>query len=241
MKENQYNEYEVLKKAKEGDSEALSLLIKRNTPLIYSLLKRYHFQKSEEEDLFASARLGLIKAINNFNLSLGFEFSTYAVPMILGEIRKYFRDGKLVSISRVAKDNLKKILSIENLNVYNVSLEEIASLTHLSKEEVLEALETNVKMTSLDESMFDDEPITLLDTISDDREETIEYYDLHEAIKSLNKKEQLFIELRYYNGYSQMEIASRLFMSQVQVSRLEKKILSSLKAYIINQSSHNKV
>ena len=89
MKEKQYNEKEVLKKAKEGDEESLIYLIERHTPLIYSLLKRYHYQKSEEEDLFASARLGLIKAINKFNLDLGFEFSTYAVPMILGEIRNF--------------------------------------------------------------------------------------------------------------------------------------------------------
>ncbi len=241
MKENQYNEFEVLKKAKEGDEEALLFILKRNTPLIYSLLKRYHYQKNDEEDLFASARFGLIKAINKFDASLGFEFSTYAVHLILGEIRKYFRDGRLVSISRGAKENFKKIQSVINENIDKVSLQEIVNLTNLSKEEVIEALETNVKITSLNDTIYDSDQLTLLDTISDNRVDNIEYYDLHEAINSLNKKEQLFLELRYYDGLSQQEIASRFFMSQVQVSRLEKKILSSLKEYINTKTSHNKV
>ncbi len=241
MKENQYNEYEVLKKAKEGDDESLTYLISRHTPLIYSLLKRYHYEKSDEEDLLASARLGLIKAINNFNLDLGFEFSTYAVPLILGEIRKYFRDGKLVSVSRGAKENLKKILSIENIDLYSLSILEISQLTSLSKEEVIEALETNVKITSLDAPIDDNGEITLLDTISLDEKVDPEIYDLKEAINSLNKKEKLFIELRFYDGLTQGEIAERFFTSQVQISRLEKKILLKLKEYILHNPSHTKV
>ncbi len=241
MKENQYNEYEVLKKAKEGDDESLNYLISRHTPLIYSLLKRYHYEKSDEEDLLASARLGLIKAINNFNLDLGFEFSTYAVPLILGEIRKYFRDGKLVSVSRGAKENLKKILSVENIDLYSLSIAEISQLTSLSKEEVIEALETNVRITSLDAPIDDNGEITLLDTISLDEKIDPEIYDLKEAINSLNKKEKLFIELRFYDGLTQGEIAERFFTSQVQISRLEKKILSKLKEYILHNPSHTKV
>lgn len=241
MKEKKYNEKEVLQKAKAGDDKALTYLYNRHIPLIRSLLKRYHYNKNEEEDLLSAARLGLMKAINKFDTDLGFEFSTYAVPLILGEIRKYFRDGKLISVSRVAKDNLKKILSVVDLNIKTLSLNEIATMSNLSKEEVLEALETNVKISSLDAPLDEDGDITLLDTISAESSSDLEYYDLQNAINSLTKKEQLFIQLRFFDGLSQQEIALRFFTSQVQVSRLEKKILSALKKYIIEHTSHNKV
>lgn len=237
MKEKLYNEYEVLQKAKEGDEKAITYLISLHTPLIYSLLKRYHYPKSDEEDIFASARLGLIKAINNFDMSYGFEFSTYAVPLILGEIRKYFRDGKLIAVSRIGKDNLKKILANEEIDIAKLSIKEIALLSNLSNEEVIEALETNSLITSLDTPLDENGDITLLDTISDENITNLDIIDLQEAIKTLTKKEQLFIELRFYEGLSQQEIAQRFFTSQVQISRLEKRILSSLKEYIIKHTS----
>ena len=111
----------------------------------------------------------------------------------------------------------------------------------MSQEEVIEALETNIRYTSLDAPLDDNNEITLLDTISNGENQEFEYYDLKEAISNLNKKEQLFVQLRFFDGLSQQEIATRFFTSQVQVSRMEKKILSCLKQYIIEHTSHNKV
>ncbi len=241
MKKREFDSNELLKKAQKGDEKSFTLLLKMHAPLVQSLLNRYTIRFEEAEDLKSAATMGLIKAIQGFNLSLGFEFSTYAVPLILGEIRKYFRDNKLLSPTRSARENYHKILSLHEENIFSLSLEEIAQKTSLSKEEVLEAFESNGKLTSLDEAVDEEENLTLLDMIGENDVSEKDYYDLKEAIQCLSKKEQLFIEMRFFQGRSQKEVAERFFMSQVQVSRFEKKILLSLKENILHLPSHTNV
>lgn len=228
VKEKKYNSKEVYTLAKNGDENAKLYLINLHKPLIYSLLKRYKINDQEKEDLFSCAQLGLINAINRYDSSYNTEFSTYAVPLILGEIKKYFRDNNLISISRTILENHKKIVDLEKQNIEkSPSIEEISLKLNLSKEEVIEALEANTFCYSLDSPIDDSNDITLLDTFSSN--EIKKDMDLILALDKLTSKEKLIINLRYYDGLSQNEVASRLHVNQVYISRIEKKILEKLK------------
>ena len=166
--------------------------------------------------------------INRYDSSYNTEFSTYAVPLILGEIKKYFRDNNLISISRTILENHKKIVDLEKQNIEkSPSIEEISLKLNLSKEEVIEALEANTFCYSLDSPIDDSNDITLLDTFSSN--EIKKDMDLILALDKLTSKEKLIINLRYYDGLSQNEVASRLHVNQVYISRIEKKILEKLK------------
>ncbi len=228
VKEKKYNLKEVYILAKNGDENAKLYLINLHKPLIYSLLKRYKINDQEKEDLFSCAQIGLINAINRYDSSFNTEFSTYAVPLILGEIKKYFRDNNLISISRTILENHKKIVDLEKQNIEkSPSIEEISLKLNLSKEEVIEALEANTFCYSLDSPLDDSNDITLLDTFSSN--EIKKDMDLILALDKLTSKEKLIINLRYYDGLSQNEVASRLHVNQVYISRIEKKILEKLK------------
>lgn len=232
-KEKEYNLKEVYKEAKNGDENAKIYLLNYHKPLVISLLKKYKINDSEREDLLSCANMGLIKAINKYDESYNTEFSTYAVPLILGEIRKYYRDNGLVSVSRSIKDNYKRIMQYENSIDYSPTIEELCNKLSLTKEEVLEALESNYVCYSLDSKMKENDDITYLDTIADIQDN--KDIDLYNAISKLDKIERMIVQLRYFDGLTQKDVASRLYMSQVQVSRLEKKILQKIKIEYIKQ------
>ena len=210
-------------------------LIKQNTKLIYSLMNRFKYSKYEKEDLFSCAKIGLIKASQNFDPSFNCLFSTYAVPLILGEIKKYFRDNSSLHISRSLKDLYREINKAQEIlemkNQREVTLQDIALHLNVSLEDVILALDANNQVSSLDAYLTHDETITLLDTISSNNNDEL-IRDLNLALDKLDKKERLLIELRYFEGFTQQEVAQRLYMSQVQVSRLEKKILEKLKVIL---------
>lgn len=232
-KEKEYNLKEVYKKAKNGDESAKVYLLNYHKPLVISLLKKYRICNSEKEDLLSCANMGLIKAINKYDESYNTEFSTYAVPLILGEIRKYYRDNGIISVSRSIKENYKKIIQYENSKDYSPTIEELCLHLNMSKEDILEALESNYTCFSLDSKMKDNDDITYLDAIADIQDN--KDIDLYNAINKLDKIERMIIELRYFDGLTQKDVASRLYMSQVQVSRLEKKILQKIKIEYIKQ------
>lgn len=215
--------------------KALEQLISQNTKLIYSLMNRFKYNKYEKEDLFSCAKIGLIKASKNFNTSFNCLFSTYAVPLILGEIKKYFRENSSLHISRSIKDLYREINKaqeiLESEKQREITLQEIASFLNVSLEDVLIAYEANNQVCSLDSYLNNDESISLMDTISCNDNHEIKR-DLSLAIDKLDKKERIIIELRYFQGYTQFEVAQRLYMSQVQISRLEKKILEKLKVLL---------
>lgn len=222
---------ELCSLAQNGDEKAMYELIDQNQKLIYSLLNKFKISLMEREDVYSCAKLGLIKAIQNYDNSKGTMFSTYAVPMILGEIKRYFRDNQALHVSRSFRKLyvrcLKKQEELESKYQRNVSLNEIAEILDVSFEDILMAYESHFNNLSLDAPIRNDDDNSLGDIISINDDEIKR--DLNLALSTLNKKEQLIIRMRYFDGLTQQEVASRLFVSQVQVSRLEKMILEKLR------------
>ena len=224
---------QLCKEIQANKASSLEILIKQNTNLIYSLMKRFNYSIDEKDDIFSCAKYGLIKASKNFNSSFNCVFTTYAVPLILGEIKKYFRDNSSLHVSRGYKDLYKEILKAQEILEKDnkiVSLQEISNYLHVSYEDVLLSYEAHYSISSLDASIGEDD-ICLGDMISSE-DNLIDNCSLNLALQKLDKKERLLIQLRYFDGYTQNEVAQRLFISQVQVSRLEKKILEKLKINI---------
>lgn len=188
---------------------------------------------------FKSAAIGLLKAVDKFNLDFDVKFSTYAVPMIIGEIQRFLRDDGTVKVSRSLKETANKVRKTKDELSKKLgrlpTIGEIAEELDLTPEEIVFAQEANRSPSSIHETVFenDGDPITLMDQISDDTED--QWFDriaLKEAIRHLNAREQLIVYLRYYKDQTQSEVAERLGISQVQVSRLEKKILKTMKDQI---------
>lgn len=224
----------LLKKAQSGDDQALTAIYLANKNLIYALLKRFHYREDEVEDLVSVASMGLIKAIQNYDTAYQVQFSTYAVPLILGEIRRYFRDQSSLKVSRSLKELAGRISEFSTAfrqeQQREPNIEDIAAGLEISAENVMLALEASYKPTSLDKSLVADEDLTLKDTLGEDNTKLIDrYLDLDLAMKTLDKKEQLFVHLRYYEGLTQQQIADRLYVNQVYVSRLEKAVLAKMR------------
>ena len=227
---------ELLKKAQEGDKEALEEFYKENQKLVYSLIKRYNIYKYEYEDVLSDANYGLLMAIKKFDFSYEVSFSTYAVPLILGEIKRHFRDSSLLRVSRSKKELYLKvnkgIEELEGLLLRSPTLEEISKHINEPQEEIIEALESNNKVFSLDESIGEENDNSILNNIEDNSLSMIDRVSINLALEKLDKKEKLIITLRYFDGLSQQEVSDRLNYSQVQISRLESKILEKLKTLL---------
>lgn len=225
---------EQLQRAQVGDDQALTAIYLANKNLIYALLKRFHFRDEEADDIVSVASIGLIKAIQNYDTSYNVKFSTYAVPQILGEIRRYFRDQSSLKVSRSLKELAGKISEYQNLfrqeKQKEPTIDDLAEGLSISTDLVMLAVEASYRPTSLDKSLVADEELTLKDTLGEDNSKLIDrYLDLDLAMQSLDKKEQLFVHLRYYEGLTQQEIAARLFTNQVQISRMEKAVLAKMR------------
>ncbi|MGN1343000.1 MAG: sigma-70 family RNA polymerase sigma factor [Traorella sp.] len=223
---------------KTNDEKIKEIFILKNQGLIYSTIKRF-ISKGNKEDLFQIGCIGLMKALNNFDLSKEYQFSTYAIPIILGEIKRSFRDDQSMRISRSIKENyIKMVQSKEKLiQLYQrqPSYEEIALDSKTSIEEVYIAFDAHQYILSMDEEIYesDGKILTLNDQISKDENDLILTMSLSQEIGFLSKREQLILYFRYYLGYKQSEIAIRLHCTQVQVSRIEKQILLKLKNRMI--------
>lgn len=235
-------EKEVLfERIKEGDEEARQKFIKGNLRLVLSVIKRFGNSNENVDDLFQIGCIGLIKAIDNFDSTLNVKFSTYAVPMIIGEIRRFLRDNNAIRVSRSLKDTAyKAIYAKENLmrqTQKEPTIAEVANEIGLSKEDVVYALDAIQSPMSLYEPVYTDGGDTLyvMDQISDkkSREEIwVEHLSLSEAIKRLNEREREIITLRFFEGKTQMEVADLIGISQAQVSRLEKNALKGMRNYL---------
>lgn len=224
-----------------GDRSARQQYIEGNLRLVLSVIKRFSSSNENVDDLFQIGCIGLIKAIDNFDSSLNVKFSTYAVPMIIGEIRRFLRDNNSIRVSRSLKDTAyKAIYAKENLirkNSKEPSLEEIATEIGISKEDIVYALDAIQNPVSLYEPIFTDGGDTLyvMDQISDkkNKEETwVEHLSLSDAMKKLSAREHEIITLRFFEGKTQMEVAEMIGISQAQVSRLEKNALKVMRAYL---------
>lgn len=230
---------ELIKLSQEGDKAARQMMIEANTRLVWSIVQRFASRGADLEDLFQIGCIGLMKSIDKFDLSFDVKFSTYAVPMIIGEIQRFLRDDGMVKVSRSIRELSFKIRHITDdfLKVHERSptISEIAEMLGVSKDEVIVASDALRDPASLHEQMFESEgdSLTLMDQLKDDRSERIfEHIPLKDVISKLGKRDQMIIFMRYYLDCTQSDIAERLGISQVQVSRLEKKILSQLKSWI---------
>lgn len=221
----------LLLKVKEGDMAARETLIDGNLRLVLSIIQRFTNRRENLDDLFQIGCIGLIKAVDNFNTEIEVEFSTYAVPMIVGEIRRYLRDNNSIRVSRSVRDLAYRALQVreqlEGEMDSEPSVEKIAEVLGEKTEAVSRALEAIIEPVSLYETVYNDggDSIYVMDQLSDDRntdEMWLEDIALKEAISKLGEREKKIINLRFYKGKTQMEIAEEIGISQAQVSRLEK-------------------
>ncbi|MCI9138835.1 RNA polymerase sporulation sigma factor SigG [bacterium 1XD42-8] len=224
-----------------GDEKAREDYIKGNLRLVLSVIKRFTSSNENVDDLFQIGCVGLIKAVDNFDSSLNVKFSTYAVPMIIGEIRRFLRDNQSLRVSRSLKDTAyKAIYAREGLtrkNLKEPTMEEVATEIGISKEEIAYALDAIQSPVSLHEPVYTEGGDTLyvMDQISDKKnkeENWIEQLSLSEAMKRLSERENYIITLRFFEGKTQMEVAEEIGISQAQVSRLEKNALKNMKNYL---------
>ena len=221
-----------------GDKEARQKYIEGNLRLVLSVIKRFSSSNENVDDLFQIGCIGLIKAIDNFDSSLNVKFSTYAVPMIIGEIRRFLRDNNTIRVSRSLKDTA--IYAKENLikkNMKEPTINEIATEIGISKEDIVYALDAIQNPMSLYEPIYTDggDALYVMDQISDKKnkeENWVEHLSLSEAMKKLGDREQEIIGLRFFEGKTQMEVADMIGISQAQVSRLEKNALKVMKNYL---------
>ena len=232
---------EQIKRARAGDKLGREQVIKENMALVYSIVKRFIGRGYELEDLAQIGAIGLIKAVDNFNLNFDVKFSTYAVPMITGEIKRFLRDDGMVKVSRSLKENGFRIRrEAERLAGElgrEATLEELSAATELKKEDIVMALEAANEVESLHKTVFQKEgsEISLMDRIPsfvNESEEVVNKLLLQQLLKELEQKERRLIELRYFEEKTQTQVAEILNMNQVQVSRMEKKILKNMRSKI---------
>ena len=225
----------------QGDKEARELYIKGNLRLVLSVIKRFSASNENVDDLFQIGCIGLMKAIDNFDSNLGVKFSTYAVPMIIGEIRRYLRDNNSIRVSRSLRDTAyKAIYAREGLtrkNAKEPTISEIAEEIGISGEDIVFALDAIQSPVSLYDPVYTEGGDTLyvMDQISDKKngeEVWVEHISLTEAMKKLTKREYEIISLRFFEGKTQMEVAEKIGISQAQVSRLEKNALKTMRLYL---------
>lgn len=234
----------LLKQVKEGNkkesAKAREELINGNLRLVLSVIQRFTNRGENLDDLFQVGCIGLIKAIDNFNIALDVRFSTYAVPMIIGEVRRYLRDSNAIRVSRSLRDTAYKAMQVkEDLTSKNnrePTVEEIAKVLDLPKEDVVMALEAIVEPVSLYEPVFSDgnDTIFVMDQVGDKNDDNnwLDEIALKEAIHNLSPREKKILSLRFFQGKTQMEVAQEIGISQAQVSRLEKCSLDKIKNHI---------
>lgn len=234
---------DLIKMAQNGDKEAKDRMISENLGLVHSIVRRFEHRGVEKEELFQIGCIGLIKAIEHFDLSLQLAFSTYAVPMIMGEIRRFLRDDGMVKVSRTLKENGYKIGKARELLMSELGREpnitEIEALTELSREEIVLAMEANREVESIYQPIAgsDGEEMLLLDRIGNtdnlyeepEKEAVLNELLVKQLMELLDERETQVIRLRYFENKTQCEVAKMLGMSQVQVSRLERRILLRLR------------
>ncbi len=241
LKREDYNydkNRELLGLAKDGDNQAMNRLIKMNLPLVSSISKKFLNRGYDYDDIFQIGSIGLIKAMNNFDLTYNVKFSTYAVPMIIGEIKRFLRDDGMIKVSRNVKGLARKIhfykeVLTKELN-RSPTIEELAEYANVDKEEILFAMESSTSLQYLYDTIHQDDgaPVLLIDKLSEkgvDDGNIIERMALKEALTSLDTKARQIIMLRYFKDKTQVQVAKMLGISQVQVSRIEKKVLSQMR------------
>jgi len=229
---------ELLKKVQQGDKIARETFINGNLRLVLSIIKRFYARGENLDDLFQVGCVGLIKAMDNFDMEQNVQFSTYAVPMIIGEIKRYLRDNNSIRVSRSVREIAYKALAIQDRirkeENRDARIEEIAKELKINKEEIAMSLDAIQDPVSLQEPVYNDgtESIYLMDQVKDTKntdEFWVENMTIMQAMKKLNDKEKMIINKRFFDGRTQMEVANEIGISQAQVSRLEKSAIAHIK------------
>ena len=229
---------ELLRRSKEGDKRAREELIAGNLRLVLSVIQKFSGRGENADDLFQVGCIGLIKAIDNFDISQNVRFSTYGVPMIIGEIRRYLRDNSAVRVSRSMRDTAYKVLQAKerliNQNQREPTVEEIAKELGIKRQDVVFAIDAIMEPVSLYEPVYtgSGDAIYVMDQVSDTKntdESWMEQIALTEAISKLSERERHILALRFYAGKTQMEVSAEVGISQAQVSRLEKNAINQIK------------
>ena len=229
---------QLLRRAREGDEQAREDLIAGNLRLVLSVIQRFSNRGENLDDLFQVGCIGLIKAIDNFEVDRGLRLSTYAVPMIIGEVRRYLRDNSAMRVSRSMRDTAYKVLQAKEAymaqNQREPTVDEIAGMLQLRREEVVFALDAIVEPVSLYEPVFSDggDTICVMDQVRDTKntdEHWTERIALKEAVSHLTQREREILDLRFFQGKTQMEVSMEIGISQAQVSRLEKGALLQIR------------
>ena len=229
---------QLLRRAKDGDMHAREQLIEGNLRLVLSVIQRFDKRGESPDDLFQVGCIGLIKAISNFDPDKQVRFSTYGVPMIAGEVRRYLRDNSAIRVSRSIRDVAYKVLQCKEAMTANLgrepSLEEISRALEIPQEDVSQALDAVCAPVSLYDSVYSDggDPLTVMDQVRDTRNTEgnwMEHITLQNAFQALGSREKQILSLRFYDGKTQMEVANHLGISQAQVSRLEKGAIVSMR------------
>ena len=232
---------ELLLKMRNGDTKARETFINGNLRLVLSVIQRFNNRGENVDDLFQVGCIGLMKSIDNFDLTQNVKFSTYAVPMIIGEIRRYLRDNNSIRVSRSLRDVAYKALLVRDKliqeNNKEPTISQIAKELNIPREEVVFALDAIQDPVSLFEPIYHDggDAIYVMDQISDSKnsdDSWLENISIKEAMKKLNDREKLILTLRFFNGRTQMEVADEIGISQAQVSRLEKTALKHMRKYV---------
>ncbi|HIV34671.1 MAG TPA: RNA polymerase sporulation sigma factor SigG [Candidatus Blautia intestinigallinarum] len=232
---------ELFRRIKQGDQQARETYIKGNLRLVLSVIKRFSNSNENADDLFQIGCIGLIKAIDNFDTTLNVKFSTYAVPMIIGEIRRYLRDNNSIRVSRSLRDiAYKAIYAKERIvkeELKEPTIDEIAREIGIEKEMIVYALDAIQNPVSLFEPVYTEggDALYVMDQISDKKnreDHWVEELSLREAMNRLGEREKHIIDLRFYEGKTQMEVAREIGISQAQVSRLEKNALKTMRTYL---------
>lgn len=231
----------LFERLQNGDKVAREDFIRGNLRLVLSVIQRFNNRGEHVDDLFQVGCIGLIKAIDNFDVSHNVKFSTYAVPMIIGEIRRYLRDNNSIRVSRSLRDIAYKALQakerLTNKNSKEPTINELSKELDIPKEDIVFALDAIQDPISLFEPVYHDggDAIYVMDQISDDKnqdENWVEHISLKEAMEKLSERERLILTLRFFEGKTQMEVADEITISQAQVSRLEKSALKHLRKYV---------
>ncbi len=228
------NNRELILLIQNNDEMAKEVFVEKNMGLVYTCMKRFA-NKSNSEDLIQIGCVGLMKALNAFDLSKNLQFSTYAIPIILGEIRRYFRDEGPMRISRSIKENYSKLFHIREeffrMNGYEPSYEDLSQLSGISLEDVYISFDAHQYVHRLDDEIHenDGKKLTLNDKVKMEEKDELLKIGLNHEISLLDKNERLILYFRYSLGYKQSEIAERLYCTQVQISRMEKQILKKLR------------
>ena len=238
---NKSQKQDLLIKISNGDKSARKKFIYSNLRLVLSITKKFSNRKESIDDIFQIGCIGLIKAIDNFDINQGVQFSTYAVPMIIGEIKRHLRDNNSLRISRSLRDIAYKVLNTKEFLAKKYSreptIQEIADATNFQKQDIIQAIKAMQEPVSLFEPVYYEnaDDVFLMDQISDEKNNTDDWVDnicINQGLKKISEREKLILKLRFFNGKTQTEVANEIGISQAQISRLEKNALKNIKKHI---------